>query len=371
MNFNYTFNILRYNSEETNAEVHQTLFEILDACFYGNDSLNLENFDSEYFHTNIVKRIDTTISDLCGFTSSLKTQIILNEKTCCMENWHPEYKDIYIPLCVPFEKYFTDDGFLDVARLPNIDTEKFIDIKFGEIKNYTSSDLKYSLVTGDLYTDWSRITTDQANRKKLVGTDDTDYTDQATRMFVAPVKVKMEYYYSGDSLISRTDNLIPLGFRIAPDNDNDESYNNFIIQIYNSNNELLKTFKNGSSSYQFSEYFNIYWQTRTDLYFSDEFRQFVRYDYTIKLTFTRTCGYYYLFNGFKKEILVHLFVNGMYEGFSTAKTGMKDNKYYDHYLEKLNSTYKINEQYINDETNYVDITYTQPRSYIYHSTPKS
>ena len=68
MNFNYNIHILKYNIKETTESVHESLFNALDACFYGDDSLNLENYETEYFHTNIVKRLDYLLSDLCGFT---------------------------------------------------------------------------------------------------------------------------------------------------------------------------------------------------------------------------------------------------------------------------------------------------------------
>ena len=362
LNFSYKFDILRYNIESSTDEVHEKLFNILNNCFYGND-LELEKFDTNYFHTNIVKRLDYEISDLCGFTSHLETQIVLNEKTCSMENWHPEYKDIYIPLAVPFEKYFTDDGFLDTSRLPNIDTKNFINIKFGDVGNY--SEPKYTLVKGDIYTDWSRIIKDQNARKQLNGTTDDDYTDLETRLFVVPIKVKMEYTYTAKTFKKSINNRVKIGFKIAPDNDNDESFNNFTVRINNS------TTISNQSNLKFSEYFNLYWENRSELYFTDAFKNMLGDNDIITLTFTRTCGYYYLFNGFKKEILLHLFVNGMYDGFEIAKSGMTKNGYYDHYLEKLNETYRNAEPYINDETNYIDITYTQPRSYIFHSTPRS
>lgn len=360
LNFNYSFDIVKYNDEP--SSIHENLFKILDNCFYGND-LELENFDVDYFHTNIVKRLDYEISDLCGFTSHLETQIVLNEKTCSMENWHPEYKDIYIPLAVPFEKYFTDDGFLDTSRLPNIDTKNFINMKFGDIENY--SEPTYTIAKGDIYTDWSRIIKDQNARKQLNGTTEEDYTDLETRLFVVPIKVKMQYTYTAKTFKDSINNRVKIGFKIAPDNDNDESFNNFIVNINNS-----ITISN-QSNLKFSEYFNLYWQNRSELYFTDAFKNMLGDNDIITLTFTRTCGYYYLFNGFRKEILLHLFVNGMYDGFETAKTGMTKNGYYDHYLEKLNETYRNAEPYINDETNYIDITYTQPRSYIFHSTPRS
>lgn len=385
LNFNYDFNILKYNIKQPTSEIHDTLFKALDNCFYGNDSLNLEKFESEYFHTNIVKRIDYLISDLCGFTSTLKNQIVLNEKTLCVENWNPDYKDIYIPLCVPFEKYFTNSGFLDISRLPNIDTPRFIDYRFDEIVPPVSEYpyegevinkyeyLKYSVIHGDLFVDWSRIEKDQMNRMmKMLNDPDTanDYSDIATKIFVAPVKINMTYKYNcSNKFITSNANYIQLGFKLAPENTKDESYNNIKISVYDKyqedgENTPILTFGK-DCSYPLEGNFLIDYSNRDRLIITNNAKSLLKEGYIIEVDFTRTCGYYYLFNSFKKEILVHLFVNGSYEGFSVAKNGMLNNDYYDHYLDKLNETWKKNEKDYTDEDMYVDITYTSPRSYLY------
>lgn len=413
MNFNYTFDILKYNLKESTETVHDTLFNAVNACFYGNDSLKIENYETEYFHTNIVKRLDYLLSDLCGFTSSLETQLVLNEKTLCTENWKSEYKDIFIPLCVPFERYFTDDGFLDTDRLPNIDTEKFIQFKYDIIRDplgiygtdaissntaYTSYDgqyiekysdvnaLRFSLVDGDLFVDWSKIkeTTEKNKELYLKNTNNVDYTDLNIKMFVAPVKVKMKYrYLITQDFINNYNNSeivdIQLGFNIARDNTKDESYNNIEAVIYKNNDSDEVVY----SKEQMKEVIKFNYDDRSKLRLLTK----LHLDYVLdkdnlpiisesnvnnvlEVTFTRTCGYYYLFNTFKKEILIHLFVNGDCEGFETSILGMKSNKYYDAHLEEMASVYEKNETQIYDDTSYVGITYSNPISYLYTSDKK-
>lgn len=379
LNFDYTFNMLRYNIKENTSDVHNELFNILDNCFYGND-LKLENFGVDYFHTNIVKRIDSKISDLCGFTNTLKTSIMLNEKTCCTENWKSEYKDIYIPLCVPFEKYFSDDGYVDISRLPNIDTEKFIDFKYDEIipptDTYESSDvivnkysyLRYSVVTGDLYTDWSKIKADQEYRKTNNLSNDT-----STKVFIAPVKVDMTYkYYCSDEFIQSSDNYMLLGFKLAPSNTHDDIIDNITVRIYNENYQpdLDNTDNLVQEITNFNTYFTYNDNERNKLFFNSSFKSLLNEGYVIEVEFNRTCGYYYLFNTYKKEILIHLFVNGEYEGFSVASTGMRSNEYYEHYLDGFSNTFETNESEYDDNTMYADITYTSPRSYLYTTDRK-
>lgn len=378
LNFDYKFNMLKYNIKDNTSKVHEELFKILDNCFYGND-LNLEKFNVDYFHTNIVKRIDSKISDLCGFTSSLTTSIMLNEKTCCSENWRSEYKDIYIPLCVPFEKYFKSNGFLDISRLPSIDTKNFIDYRFDAIKppldeypyegniinKYTN--LRYSVVSGDIKTDWSYIKEDQNNRINNNGSDDL-----STKLFIAPIKVNMTYkYYCSSSFINGSDNNIQLGFRIAPSNTTDELYNNIKVIIYNENYQ--PDLNNNSNVVETITNFNTYFTVNSDrdkLLFNNTFKNKLHKGYVVEIQFSRTCGYYYLFNGYKKEILIHLFVNGEYDGFTTASNGIRTNEYYEHYLDELNQTWIDNESVITDDSMYSDITYTTPRSYLYTTDRK-
>ena len=385
LNFNYVFNILKYNIKDKTSNVHEKLFDALNACFYGDDSLHLENFDVEYFHTNIVKRLDYLISDLCGFTSTLETQLILNEKTLSTENWKSEYKDLFIPLGVPFEKYFTDDGFLDPSRLPSIDTENFINFTYDKIRNevpseydglytgkYSDKDaLRFSLVTGDLFTDWSAIEANTEKNKELQSTDsENDYSDISTKMFVAPVKIRMKYRYLVTQELSNFFNAngyadIQLGFRLAPDNTKDESYNGIKCRVLEASGPgQYKTIVNDDA---LTCAFQMNIDDRTKLKLTKN--TIVNYvGKILEVEFTRTCGYYYLNNTFNKDILVHLFVNGDHEGFKDAANGMRTNTLTENL--ELYNVFKLNETSLNDDVNYIDVTYSNPRAYLYTSDKK-
>lgn len=130
MNFNYKFDIMKYNSKDDVSAFNKKFFELLDGCFRGNDALHYEKFGAEYFHTNVVKRFDYLGDDYHGFDSFLDLQIVLNEKSICTENWETAYKDLYIPLAAPRETVFKPTGELDTSRLPQIDT----DFTFGSLK---------------------------------------------------------------------------------------------------------------------------------------------------------------------------------------------------------------------------------------------
>lgn len=412
-NFNYTFDILKYNLKETVDNVHLSLFNALNDCFYGDDTLNLENYEVEYFHTNIVKRLDYLLSDLCGFISDLKLQLVLNEKNLCTENWKSEYKDVYIPLCVPFERYFSNDGYLDTDRLPNIDTKDFVNFTYDIIRDplgiygsdlsseespYSSYDgqyiekysgvnaLRYSLVKGDLFVDWSKINENSKKNKELslINKDDKDYTDLSTKIFVAPVKIKMKYKYLItqdfiDNFNSKDYVDIQMGFKLAPDNTKDESYDGITIRIVKSNDDDTVIYSNEQLKplfkFNYDDHSKLRLFTRFGLKYVTDINKLPDMDKSnlnniIEVEFTRTCGYYYLFNTFKKEILVHLFVNGDYEGFEYAVNGIKENKFYDVHLEEVASVFNTNETKIYDDTNYVGITYSSPVSYLCTSDKK-
>lgn len=85
----------------------------------------------------------------------------------------------------------------------------------------------------------------------------------------------------------------------------------------------------------------------------------------IQISFSTLCGWYYIFNGFKKEILIHLFVNGYDESFSRALEGFSKNKEGKRQLEEFSDTWATDEVDITEVTKYIDRTYTTPAAYLY------
>ena len=403
LDFFYEIRLLQYNTTRSGEDIHPTLFNVLENCFCGDD-LKLERFEAEYFHNNIVKRLDYTVSDRCGIECNLKTKICLNEKTLCTENWNRKYKDIYIPLSVPFEKYFNSENYLDVSRLPSIDTKNFLRFWFEEPETKDPNGhaegekvAEYNLVSGDLYTDWSYIEADQIIKRKQG--QPTAYT----KMFIAPVKISMQYRYR---IEYANVNSFKLGFKLAPDNTKDPSFKNIQVLVYRADyHKKFNQYPNTlSENYKFLERvycdgdikdLKEYIRTASDDELSDTERANLQTIYNNKQSFTsnftyndanretlttsvsfaknniveirfeRTCGYYYLFNGFEKKILVHLFVNGDYCGFDIAAEGMKGSTEYDVLPQEVFENWSTHESKIDDDTLYNEITYSDPRSYLY------
>lgn len=169
LDFEYDINIVRYNITDSKATIHQQVFDVIDGFFTGtNDSLKMEQFETEYFHSSLEKRIDTVLTDQTGYTNSVGARLLLTKKNVAKENYLAEYRDIFIPMSIPFETYFTADGYLLYNKLPKIDTADFIDYDDG--------------FTYDVYTDWSKIASDVSNNIKQV-------TDA---VITAPIRTTME-----------------------------------------------------------------------------------------------------------------------------------------------------------------------------------
>jgi len=167
LDFEYDITILKYNISVSKSDIHQNVFNSVNNFFTGvNDTVKMEQFETEYFHSSIKKRIDTTLSDETGFNNLVTTKLLLTKKNVSQENSLDEYRDIFIPMAVPYESYFDNSGYLLYNVLPSIDTLNFIE---------------YAGETGqDLYTDWSGI---QADITATI-------TQQLDPMIVAPIRIK-------------------------------------------------------------------------------------------------------------------------------------------------------------------------------------
>ena len=448
INFDYEFDILKYNKNTDISVIHQNLFQCLDNCFTGKDeTYYLEHFNSEYFHTNIIKRLDYRISDLFGFNSWLNTYLVLNEKTCSVEQWDNAYKDIYIPLAMPYETIF-DDGNLDVTRIPSIDTENFISYDISQVdekdaferdslsdnESYLINKNTINLLTVGIYTDWDEIRTDIIGNNTIDNdTGLADTTKQQDRLaLVAPVRAKItrtfdapytntlqtvslvgldrieDTYYVlelGTNVVEegwqkhddenlykrfeilkiknikmRNDNgtysivsetpydYCDCGYNCEKQNDLDDFYQN--IAFYKDSKNITYTHMAGIAQIQGEvihdkiEY-NTYKLCVRKSWYDRKIKHTDLDLDVIQISFSTLCGWYYIFNGFKKEILIHLFVNGYDESFSRALEGFSKNKEGKRQLEEFSDTWATDEVDITEVTKYIDRTYTTPAAYLY------
>ena len=287
LDFDYDVEILRYDVITSKSEFNQSVFDIIDGFFTGaNDTTNLESFNSEYFQSSLIKRVDKLLTDNSGYNTSLRTNILLTLKNVQQENTSSDYMDIFIPLEVPFEPYFDNSGFLLYDVLPKIDTNSFIDYRSAaDIANNINTP------TTNLYVDWSDIQGEI-----------TAGTLQKTKdIIIAPVVVDL------------TETRIALGveptvtlqsFGIYPDDPSTldlgtPTYNNTVvthIAVGGTETVLVK-----DVDYTVDPMVDPKLITLTVPLSIGE---------SLRIQSKAQCGNYYIFNSYKKYITVQLFVDG-------------------------------------------------------------
>ena len=141
LDFEFDIEILKYDITNTESAQNELIFNIIDQYFSQNEIkgkllTKLENFETEFFKSNLIKRIDTEITDITGLNLDLKTSIILYQRNIVNE----DAKKFIIPLGLPYEDmYETLSGNLIIDVMPNINTNNFINNK-------------------NIYVDWSTLT---------------------------------------------------------------------------------------------------------------------------------------------------------------------------------------------------------------------
>lgn len=259
LDFNYDVNILKYNIKTSKADINEEVFNVIDNFFTGtNDTIKTENFEVEYFHSNLEKRIDANITDLSGFNNELDTTLMITSKNISKENSNLEYNELYIPLHIPFEPYFDNNGELITSVLPSIDTIDFIAENNIEI-----------------YTDWSGVTGQVEGNK----------------MIIAPVRVKANDTFN---VLTSKYNFPLVNTTFGPDfTDVDPAnYTYDLIDI-----------KIDGVSQTVGVDFNVIDDT---LIFNNQ----VQAGSVVTVDTNSHVGYYQIFNSYKKQILVHLYING-------------------------------------------------------------
>lgn len=267
LDFEYDLQLLKYNIKTSKADIHQDVFNVIDNIFTGtNDSLMLEDFEVEYFHSNVEKRIDQNITDVTGFNNTLTTKLMLTRKNVSVENALQMYNDIYIPMAVPYEKYFNNAGELISSVMPSIDTSSFIN-ETG-INIYTD----WSVVTGDVSSDSLIIAPIRANQTETI-----TMVSAISQVTLSDVKIWPDYHDVDE--LEYTYDLITVKV-------------NGVETAYTRNNESQITFASALSVGD-----------------------------VVEVTVNNHVGYYHLFNNYKKLIIAQLFVDGSTYAASTSGDG--------------------------------------------------
>lgn len=256
LDFEYNLEILKYNIKTSKADIHQDVFNVINNYFTGvNEDKPIEDFEIEYFHSSLEKRIDNNLSDITGFNNSITTKIMLSKNNIAIENVVPDYRDIFIPLSIPFENYFDTDGELIISKLPSIDTNQFIEGL-------------------DLYTDWSGLSGKQSNKE----------------IIIVPIRGRQT-----EEIISNNgqDTFTLTTIQMHPDDVTAEvlTYNGVIVKV---DGVILE-----QSEYEIN--------SSTQIELNDSLTD----NQVLEITVNNQLGVYYIFNAYRKFILIQLYVNAV------------------------------------------------------------
>lgn len=316
LNFNFDIEVLRYLIKTSKADIRSDIFNIINNAFIGNgDTLELEDFDSEFFMSSINKRIDKYLSDSSGFNSSLTTQLMLTYNNISAEYVNKDFRDIYIPLYVPFEDYFDTDGALLTSVLPSIDTLGFID-------------------NNNIYTDWDGISSPE-----------TDKTYEETSVIFAPIRM------SASETVGTgvTDTIILTGIDAYPDDPSSVTETFANVEIYVDGALYTGTFSvtgvqdSGSGVWSYKQITLDTPLTGTE---------------NVIVNVKNHCGTYYIVNTFRKYIIAQLYVDGTNTVFSGVQSEPKS------YL-------IINEDADTDLVDYIDASVDPDAIGVYLTVPNT
>ena len=286
LNFTFDIEVLKYIIKTSKADINQDIFDIINNAFSGNDTINIESYETEFFLSSINKRIDKYLSDTSGFNSSVNTEFFLSYNNISSEHVNKKYRDIYIPMAVPYEAYFDGSGELLIDKLPSIDTTKFFEEANG-----------YDLYDGEIYTDWS----------------DISGTNEDEDVIWAPIRNKITQTFNNFTGV----NLNLTGIQAFPDDPSADTYTwDKLIVTVNGTQLSSSDFTVTETVVSEEEYLYEYSEIVLNNTVSNA---------TVEVTVQNNIGTYYLLNSYKKYILVQLYINGYSE---TAEDSLADPKSY-------------------------------------------
>jgi hypothetical protein len=123
MDFDYTVNIVRYSLTRSKQDTHQSVFDI-SKTFFEN---HVNDFNNQYFHSNLIKRIDTDLIDLSGVNINVFPKINIFSKNI-NEYFTTKRTEMNCTfyLGMPYE-YLYDDVDIKDNVLPSLNTNNFIE----------------------------------------------------------------------------------------------------------------------------------------------------------------------------------------------------------------------------------------------------
>lgn len=336
--FDYYISILKYSISDSKESIHSTIFDNIDNAFTGtDDDMKFEDFSTDYYNSTLDNRIYEILGDKKGYDLELTSKILLNEKTISTETSVSELKDLYIPLCTPYENYFDSDGYLQTDMLPSIDTEEFV--------SYTNNN-----EMGDIYTDWSSINEDIANG--ITQSDDSlicaKVMVDVTNTITLDQDDVDEDYNEGQLSLEFANILIqPDDITVLDDVSVEVTYLNTSVKLNG------VEIPNDKGTGWFVDYLDgsVLYIRNVDIVAGD----------VVTISNPQQCGYYYLHNDYKTYIQIHLFVSGYNytEGVTSSETSYTSPMSYFYssdgkYIDTTDTYYITSEGYVSSDVDTID-----------------
>lgn len=133
VDFKYDISIARYAVVTSKSDINTSVFGIINDYFQAaerNDSdiISAEQFGFEYFQSNLIKRMDQSLTDIMGFDVALETSIRLFNKHIINEdiNDNENLSFLNFHLGLPFEGLFNENKEVIIENLPDISTDNII-----------------------------------------------------------------------------------------------------------------------------------------------------------------------------------------------------------------------------------------------------
>lgn len=130
MDFYFTIEIIKYDITTSESKQNAAIFKIIDEYFFKADTYNtLENFETEFFLSNLIKKIDTELADITGVNITVRNDIKLSSKYISNEFFGDDIvrtKKVLIPLGFPYVNIYSSYGKILSSKLPKIDTDNFL-----------------------------------------------------------------------------------------------------------------------------------------------------------------------------------------------------------------------------------------------------
>ncbi len=224
LDFSFDIEILKYDIISSESEQNERIFNIINTYF--NDDLNpstgnIENFETSFFKSNLIKRISKEVTDITGVNLSMSTDIVIYKEQIVEEG---DSRKILINLGLPYDDYYSLNGYIIIDNMPVIDTGNFLNnrdlkVDWSGIANVTESVENTETILGEEGVYINKFIVGKGVLEEFVTGEDNSSINHKSAI-VLELNIKLGNYVVGKYKIFNDKILIELnvGGLITPDN---------------------------------------------------------------------------------------------------------------------------------------------------------